>query len=72
MSSTKTTPRTIDEYLAGVNGEQRVALEKLRKTIRTVAPEAEECINYGLASFRLNGCPLVALGAGRITARSIQ
>ena len=63
MSSTKTKPRTIDEYLAGVNADQRAALEKLRKTIRTVAPKVEECISYGLAAFRLNGRPLVAFGA---------
>ena len=63
MSSTKTKPRTIDEYLAGVNADQRAALEKLRKTIRTVAPNAEECISYGLAALRLNGRPLVAFAA---------
>jgi uncharacterized protein YdhG (YjbR/CyaY superfamily) len=63
VSSTKTKPRTIDQYLAGVNADQRAALEKLRKTIRTVAPKAEECISYGLAAFRLNGRPLVAFGA---------
>jgi uncharacterized protein YdhG (YjbR/CyaY superfamily) len=63
MSSTKTKPRTIDEYLAGVNADQRVALEKLRKIIRAVAPEAEECISYGLAAFRMNGRRLVAFGA---------
>ena len=63
MSSTKSKPRTIDEYLAGVTADQRAALEKLRKTIRTVAPKAEECISYGLAAFRLNGRPLVAFGA---------
>jgi uncharacterized protein YdhG (YjbR/CyaY superfamily) len=59
----KAKPRTIDQYLAGVKPEQRVALETLRRTIRTVAPEAEECISYGLAAFRLNGRPLVAFGA---------
>ena len=63
MSSTKTKPRTIDEYLAAVNADQRAALEKLRRTIRTVAPKAEECISYGLPAFRLNGRPLVAFGA---------
>jgi uncharacterized protein YdhG (YjbR/CyaY superfamily) len=63
MSSTKSKPRTIDEYLAGVNADQRAALEKLRKRIRTVAPKAEECISYGLAALRLNGRPLVAFGA---------
>ena len=42
---------------------QRAVLEKLRQTIRAAAPEAEECISYGLAAFRLNGHPLVAFGA---------
>jgi len=58
-----TKPKTIDEYLAVVNADQRAALEKLRKTIRAAAPKAEECISYGLAAFRLNGRPLVAFGA---------
>jgi len=56
-------PKTIDEYLAGVNADQRAALEALRRTIRAVAPKAEEYIGYGLAAFRLNGRPLVAFGA---------
>lgn len=55
-------PTTIDEYLAAVTDEQRVALEKLRKTIRAAAPQAEECISYGLAAFRQNGM-LVGFGA---------
>ena len=56
-------PKTIDEYLAAVSDDQRAALEKLRKTIKAAAPKAEECINYGLAAFRLNGKNLVAFGA---------
>jgi len=56
-------PKTIDEYLSVLNDDQRAALEKLRKTIRTVAPNAEECISYGLAAFRLDGKALVAIGA---------
>ena len=59
----KARPRTIDDYLAAVRDDQRAALEKLRKTIRSVVPEAEECISYGLAAFRLNGRPLIAFGA---------
>jgi uncharacterized protein YdhG (YjbR/CyaY superfamily) len=55
--------KTIDEYLAAVSADQRVVLEKLRKTIRELVPQAEECISYGLAAFRLNGRPLVAFGA---------
>ena len=56
-------PKTIDEYLAALSDDQRAALEKLRKTIRAAAPQAEECINYGLAAFRLNGKNLVGFGA---------
>ncbi len=56
-------PKTIAEYLAGVNADQRVALERLRKTIRAVAPKAEECISYGIPAFRLNGRSLVFFGA---------
>ncbi len=56
-------PKNIDEYLAPFNANTRGALEKLRKTIHTVVPEAEECISYRLAAFRLNGKPLVAFGA---------
>jgi len=51
----KTKPRTIDEYLAGVSDDQRIALEKLRKTIKSAAPKAEECISYSIPAFRLNG-----------------
>ena len=56
-------PKTIDEYLAALSDDKRAALEKLRKTIRAAAPKAEEYISYGLAAFRLNGKPLVAMGA---------
>jgi uncharacterized protein YdhG (YjbR/CyaY superfamily) len=54
---------TIDEYLAALSADKRAALEKLRKTIRAIAPKAEECISYGLPAFRLDGKPLVAFGA---------
>jgi uncharacterized protein YdhG (YjbR/CyaY superfamily) len=48
-------PTSIDEYLAGVTGERRAALDKLRKTIRSIVPRAEECISYQMPAFRLNG-----------------
>jgi uncharacterized protein YdhG (YjbR/CyaY superfamily) len=57
-------PTTIDQYLAAVrDDDQRAALQKLRKTIHAAAPKAQEYIGYGLAAFRLDGRPLVALGA---------
>src|SRR5262249_25454286 len=52
-----------DEYLANVRNDQRAALERLRRTIKSAAPGAEECISYGLPAFRLNGRALVAFSA---------
>lgn len=48
-------PTTHDEYLASLKPEQRAALEKLRKIIRSAAPKAEECISYGMPAYRQNG-----------------
>jgi uncharacterized protein YdhG (YjbR/CyaY superfamily) len=48
-------PSDIDDYLAKVTGDKRSALEKLRKTIRSIVPRAEECISYGMPAFRLDG-----------------
>ena len=56
-------PQAIDGYLAALSHEQRQALQKLRTTIRSVAPRAEECISYRLPAFRLDGKMLVAFGA---------
>ena len=58
----KTKPKTIDDYLAALSADKRVALEKLRKTIRAAAPDAEECISYQLPAFRQDGM-LVGFGA---------
>jgi uncharacterized protein YdhG (YjbR/CyaY superfamily) len=55
-------PTTIDEYLAGLSTDQRAALAKLRQTIQAAAPQAEECISYGVPAFRQNGI-LVGFGA---------
>jgi uncharacterized protein YdhG (YjbR/CyaY superfamily) len=56
-------PTTIDEYLAPLSSEKRSALEELRRSIRSAAPDAEECISYGIPAFRLGGKLLVAFGA---------
>jgi uncharacterized protein YdhG (YjbR/CyaY superfamily) len=55
--------KAIDEFLAHLSADKRAALEKLRKTIRAAIPNAEECISYGVPSFRLDGKLLVAYGA---------
>src|SRR5438552_2436680 len=51
----KRKPASIDAYLAGVRGEKRIALEKLRTAIRAAAPRSEECISYNIPAFRLDG-----------------
>ena len=56
-------PQTVDEYLAPLSNEKRAALEKLRRAIRSAAPDAEECISYQIPAFRLGGRLLVAFGA---------
>jgi len=48
-------PATIDAYFSTVKGERREALEVLRRTIRTIVPDAEECISYGIPAFRHDG-----------------
>ena len=58
-------PEIPDGYLAAVSADQRAALERLRKDIKAAAPEAEECISYGVPAFRLNGKFLVAYAAAK-------
>jgi uncharacterized protein YdhG (YjbR/CyaY superfamily) len=53
----------VDAYLASLPADQRAALQKLRKTIASAAPDAEEGFSYGLPAFRVRGRPLVCYGA---------
>jgi uncharacterized protein YdhG (YjbR/CyaY superfamily) len=48
-------PATIDDYLKRVPKDRRRALEDLRAKIRTIVPDAQECISYRIPAFRLNG-----------------
>jgi uncharacterized protein YdhG (YjbR/CyaY superfamily) len=47
--------RNMDEYIRIFPSNVQKILEKLRKTIQEIAPEAEETINYGIPTFKLNG-----------------
>jgi uncharacterized protein YdhG (YjbR/CyaY superfamily) len=62
-STRKAKPKTIDEYLAALSNDKRAALERLRRIVRAVAPRAEECISYGLPTFRLDGRGIACFGA---------
>jgi uncharacterized protein YdhG (YjbR/CyaY superfamily) len=46
---------TIDDYLKPLPVKIRTALEKLRKTIRSAVPEAQEVISYQIPIFKQHG-----------------
>jgi Uncharacterized conserved protein len=56
-------PTSVEDYLAALPEEQRIALEKLRKTIRAVAPKATETISYQMPAFKQDGRFLVSYAA---------
>ncbi len=58
----RATATTVDEYLAGVPGPERAALEHLRAVIRAAAPGAEETIGYQMPAYKYHG-PLVFFAA---------
>jgi len=58
-------PTSVEDYLAALPDEQRVVLEKLRKTIRAAAPEASETISYQMPTFKDHGRVLVYYAAFR-------
>ncbi|TWP32107.1 iron chaperone [Leekyejoonella antrihumi] len=45
----------VDAYLAALEEPKRGTLEALRRSIRTVVPDAEEGISYGAPAFRVSG-----------------
>jgi uncharacterized protein YdhG (YjbR/CyaY superfamily) len=47
--------KTIDEYIKTFPENVRHILNELRQTIKEVAPEAQETINYQIPTFTLNG-----------------
>lgn len=55
-------PKTVEEYISLYPKEVQKVLEKIRKTIKQSAPQAEEVIGYGIPTYKLNG-NLVHFGA---------
>ena len=51
----KSKPKTIDEYIAMFPKDVQKILENLRQVIRETAPTADETIDYGIPTFKLNG-----------------
>jgi uncharacterized protein YdhG (YjbR/CyaY superfamily) len=52
---TRTTPASIDEYIAGFPRDVQRILEKVRATIAAAAPDARERISYRMPAFEQHG-----------------
>jgi uncharacterized protein YdhG (YjbR/CyaY superfamily) len=53
----------IDDYLADLDEPKRTTLRALRATILSIAPDAEQCISYGMPAFRLHGKVIAGFAA---------
>ena len=62
MEKKAASPRTIDEYIRAYPPQVRTKLERLRKIIKEVAPEATEGMGYGMPAFSHKG-PLAYFAA---------
>ena len=48
-------PVTVEDYLAALPDDRRIAMEELRQSINAAAPEATESIAYGMPALRSHG-----------------
>ncbi|MGF1667423.1 MAG: iron chaperone [Acidimicrobiia bacterium] len=55
----------IDDYLATLDEPKRGTLEAVRRTIRTMLPDAEEALSYGLPAFKVKGKTVAGFGAAK-------
>jgi len=55
MEESKTTPKSIDEYILKFPADIQEKLETMRKVIKEAAPEATEKISYQMPTFYLYG-----------------
>lgn len=55
MTTKPAMPATIDEYIASYSPEVQAILQKIRKTVRSAAPGAQEVISYQMPAFKANG-----------------
>jgi uncharacterized protein YdhG (YjbR/CyaY superfamily) len=46
---------TVDDYIARFSPDVQSVLQKIRETVKTAAPNAQETISYRIPAFRLNG-----------------
>lgn len=55
METGRAKPKDIDEYIAAFSPEVQEILQRIRRTIQSAAPEAQETISYQMPTFTLHG-----------------
>lgn len=55
--------KTVEEYILSFPKETQARLNTIRKAIKANAPEAIECISYGMPAYKMNKKPLVYFAA---------
>ena len=55
----------MDDYLADVAEPDRAALERIRRVVKELVPQAEEGKSYGMPALRYNKRPLVGFVAAK-------
>jgi len=55
METSRAKPQDIDEYIAAFSPEVQEILRRIRQTIQSAAPEAQETISYQMPTFTLHG-----------------
>jgi uncharacterized protein YdhG (YjbR/CyaY superfamily) len=63
VKKTAAPAKTVDQYLARLPKDKRVALARLRTAIKAAAPGATEGISYQVPVYKLDSKPLVGFGA---------
>jgi uncharacterized protein YdhG (YjbR/CyaY superfamily) len=56
---------SFDDYLASVLEPQKSELERIRRIVRSIVPEAEEATSYGMPAFKYNQRPLLGFKASK-------
>jgi uncharacterized protein YdhG (YjbR/CyaY superfamily) len=55
--------KNVDEYLEPLPADVKAMLTRLRKTIKTALPDAEELISYAIPGYKVNGIPVIYFAA---------
>jgi uncharacterized protein YdhG (YjbR/CyaY superfamily) len=55
MTSNAAGVEAVDRYLSGIGEPGRSALDALRTTLRSLLPQADECLKYGMPAFAVRG-----------------